>query len=95
MTLQSQSGTLPPPRSKKEVPPRRLPHTIRSLLTQREEDVLEFVVLRRTNKEIAVQLGISVGTVKTHVHSLLRKTNCHSRRLLVLSTESYAQDSNL
>ena len=60
---------------------------IQSLITQREEDVLRLIVLRKANKEIAAELGISVGTVKTHVHSLLRKTGAASRRFLALLKE--------
>lgn len=46
-------------------------------LTEREADVYE--LLRLTNKEIASRLGLSVSTVKNHVHSLLTKLGVHRR----------------
>jgi DNA-binding NarL/FixJ family response regulator len=42
-------------------------------LTGREREVLLGVVRGRTNKEIAVELGISHRTVETHRESLMRK----------------------
>jgi len=42
-------------------------------LTQRELEVLELIVAGRSNAEIAEKLYITVGTVKTHVRSILNK----------------------
>ncbi len=42
-------------------------------LTPREREILTFVVRGASNKEIARRLGISVATVKNHVHHLLDK----------------------
>lgn len=50
-----------------------------SELTRRERDVLRQVATNRTNAEIADQLEISVGTVKTHVHNILSKLDVSSR----------------
>jgi DNA-binding NarL/FixJ family response regulator len=42
-------------------------------LTGREREVLQGIANGRTNKEIAVELGISHRTVETHRESLMRK----------------------
>jgi two-component system, NarL family, nitrate/nitrite response regulator NarL len=44
-----------------------------SLLTIREEQVLQLIAAGLSNKEIARRLNIGLGTTKTHVHNLLRK----------------------
>ena len=48
-------------------------------LTEREKDVLEFVVKGLSNKEVARALNISEGTVKIHVSNILGKLNVSSR----------------
>jgi DNA-binding NarL/FixJ family response regulator len=42
-------------------------------LTSRELEVLESIAAGCTNMEIAEQLFITSGTVKTHVHNILSK----------------------
>ncbi|GAB3374102.1 hypothetical protein GCM10027431_26380 [Lysobacter rhizosphaerae] len=42
-------------------------------LTRRESDVLRLIGRGLTNKEIARELGLSVATVKHHVHNVLEK----------------------
>jgi len=48
-------------------------------LTRREREVLELVAQELTNREIADRLYVSVGTVKSHVHKILRKLSVRSR----------------
>jgi two-component system NarL family response regulator len=48
-------------------------------LTRREIQVLQFVADGNGNKEIAVALSISEGTVKTHVSSILAKLDAADR----------------
>ncbi len=48
-------------------------------LTGREREVLHWVVLGRTNREIARQLGIAEVTVKLHVSSALQKLGASDR----------------
>jgi len=49
-------------------------------LTRREREVLGLVQQGLTNQEIAGTLVIELGTVKNHVHNILRKLNVNSRR---------------
>jgi two-component system nitrate/nitrite response regulator NarL len=51
----------------------------RSPLTSRESEIVRLIDLGLSNKEIAVQLGIEVATVKNHVHNLLEKLRVHRR----------------
>jgi len=48
-------------------------------LTEREMEVLELIGKDLTNQEIADRLVIEVGTVKNHVHNILKKLNVSSR----------------
>jgi DNA-binding NarL/FixJ family response regulator len=48
-------------------------------LTERELDVLRRIVAGRSNKEIAADLRITEGTVKTHVNHVLDKLGVHDR----------------
>ena len=49
------------------------------MLTTRELDVLRLIGDGRANKEIAVGLGLSERTVRTHVSSILGKLGFSSR----------------
>ena len=48
-------------------------------LTQRELEILEFIVTGCSKREIAEKLTITVGTVTTHVSSILNKLCVCSR----------------
>jgi DNA-binding NarL/FixJ family response regulator len=50
-----------------------------SELTPRELEVLELISDGLTNQEIADELYIEVGTVKNHVHNILKKLDVASR----------------
>jgi len=50
-----------------------------TLLSAREQEVLDYLVEGLCNKAIARKLEISVGTVKVHVKHLLHKLDLHSR----------------
>lgn len=49
-------------------------------LTPREYEVLQLIGQGLSNQEIADQLVIEVGTVKNHVHSILKKLGVNSRQ---------------
>jgi DNA-binding NarL/FixJ family response regulator len=48
-------------------------------LTHREGDILREMMLGRSNKHIAIALNVAIGTVKTHVKSILDKLDATSR----------------
>jgi DNA-binding NarL/FixJ family response regulator len=48
-------------------------------LTDRERQVLELILMARSNREIALELGIEERTVKAHVGRLMRKTGADNR----------------
>lgn len=48
-------------------------------LTAREEQVLQLLLLARSNREIAEELGIEERTVKAHVGKLMRKIGAENR----------------
>ena len=52
-------------------------------LSEREREVLRFLLEEKTNQEIADELCISDGTVKYHIHNLLQKTGCPNRLKLI------------
>jgi DNA-binding NarL/FixJ family response regulator len=56
-------------------------------LTEREREIVQWVIQGMTNKEIAVRLGISEKTVKSHLHSIFGKLKV-SRRVQLLRLPS-------
>jgi DNA-binding NarL/FixJ family response regulator len=62
----------------------RKPIDIADPITERELEVLEAISGGLSNAEVAEKLFVSVSTVKTHVASLLAKTNCRDRVQLVI-----------
>jgi LuxR family transcriptional regulator, maltose regulon positive regulatory protein len=48
-------------------------------LSERELEVLQLIAAGKTNRRIATELYVSVGTVKTHLNNLYRKLDAHSR----------------
>jgi DNA-binding CsgD family transcriptional regulator len=48
-------------------------------LTRRELEVVRFLAVGRTNREIAHELFLSPRTVDMHVRNILRKLDCNSR----------------
>jgi len=54
------------------------------LLTSREREILQLVAERKSTKEIALALNISVYTIETHRRNLHEKLNLHSLAELIL-----------
>jgi LuxR family maltose regulon positive regulatory protein len=50
-----------------------------ALLSQRELQVLELIATGMTNREIAAELCIAVGTVKGHTNKIYGKLDVHTR----------------
>lgn len=48
-------------------------------MSERELEVLALIAAGKSNPRIATELFVAVGTVKTHVKSIYRKLDAHSR----------------
>lgn len=48
-------------------------------LSTREQDVLELLAAGLSNAQMAAQLVVTVGTIKTHIKSIYGKLGVHSR----------------
>ena len=55
----------------------------RKFLTPRQREVIQLIAEGRSNKEVAVALGMSVKTAETHRANLMRRLGCHSVSELV------------
>lgn len=64
--------------------------TTQPQLTLREKQVLELILMARSNREIAAELGIEERTVKAYVGRLMRKTGADNRIKLSRSPVSLA-----
>src|SRR5918994_174638 len=49
------------------------------VLSERELEVLQLIAAGKSNRRIASELFVSLGTVKTHINNLYRKLDSHSR----------------
>lgn len=58
--------------------------TIPDDLTKREIAIMKLVGEGKTNKEIAQDLYLSIGTVKNHLTTILQKLNCRDRTQLAI-----------
>jgi DNA-binding CsgD family transcriptional regulator len=47
-------------------------------LTDREKILIKMIVDEKTNKEIAVELGLSIRTVENHRYRMMKKLNLRS-----------------
>jgi two-component system nitrate/nitrite response regulator NarL len=63
------------------------------VLSPRELDVALLVARGHSNKQVARALGVTEGTVKLHMHSILRKLRAESRYTLILQAQSNVQQS--
>jgi DNA-binding NarL/FixJ family response regulator len=71
----------------RKVEPKSNPQEL-TQLTPREQEVLRLIALGSTNRDIAQQLYISEGTVKTHVTHLLNRLNLRNRSQLAIYAHS-------
>ncbi|MBV8500131.1 MAG: response regulator transcription factor [Paucibacter sp.] len=81
LLLRSNGEDRPAPSSMKESPANN--PLIAKLLTPKERDVVRLLAKNQSNKEIALLLGISGETVKSHLRSIYAKLNAGSRKRAV------------
>ncbi|MFH2066233.1 MAG: response regulator transcription factor [Pseudomonadota bacterium] len=62
----------------------------KTMLTNRENEILSMVAGGLSNDQIAEKLCISPYTVKTHVHNILKKINASSRMQAMLWTMKHS-----
>ncbi|MBO6358018.1 response regulator transcription factor [Enterococcus casseliflavus] len=62
--------------------------------TQRETEIFELLLSHQTNQEIADQLFLSLGTVKTHVHNIFIKLDIKKRTEVSRLFETFKQTYN-
>jgi ATP/maltotriose-dependent transcriptional regulator MalT len=60
-------------------------------LSERELEVLRLVAMGKSNREIAVELVLALGTVKSHLHNIFQKLDARSRTQAI----ARARESNL
>ena len=53
-------------------------------LTPREQQILELIIQGKTGRQIAKQLFLAEGTVKTYVSLMLKKAGLNSRTALAI-----------
>jgi len=73
----------PPPRRGTKNQPRRGRISVGDL-SKRQAQVAELVAKGLHNSEIAARLGITVGTVKIHIHNIYNKQNLDRRAQLII-----------
>lgn len=56
----------------------------KNILTQREQEVFELLVLNKSTKEIAQFLGISEKTVRNHISNAMQKLGVKGRAQAVV-----------
>jgi DNA-binding NarL/FixJ family response regulator len=49
-----------------------------SFLTNREREILQLISEGKSTKEIAFKLAVSIKTIETHRHQIMKKLNLHS-----------------
>ena len=56
----------------------------KSILTKREKEVFEQLIINKTTKEIAELLGISEKTVRNHISNVMQKLGVKGRASAVV-----------
>jgi DNA-binding NarL/FixJ family response regulator len=59
-------------------------------LTRRQQQLIPLIAQGLTNKQIAAQLNLSEGTIKNHIHGILRKVGASDRLQVIDMTRLYS-----
>lgn len=60
-------------------------------LTEREREILEQLLVGKSQQEICEELVIAIGTVKTHVHNIYHKTEVTKRSQLMAKYQDFSE----
>lgn len=71
-----------------EIPPKTPLEQLTEQLTEREREVLRLLGDGFTSGEISLEMGITIGTVKTHVHHIFGKLEVNNRIKAVARAKS-------
>lgn len=55
----------------------------RNALTTREQDILRAIIDGKDNQNIASEMHLALGTVKSHTHNIFKKTGTKTRQELL------------
>jgi len=58
-------------------------------LTDREQEILVYLLQSRSQQEISDKLMIALGTVKTHIHNIYQKTESSSRNQIIAKYQTF------
>lgn len=70
-------------------------HELAHHLTPREDDVLRRIVRGEPTSQMAVQMGVSVSTVRSHVQNVLGKLGVNSRLAAIAFALNYGLETTL
>ena len=56
----------------------------KSILTNRQKEIFELLVLNKSTDEISNYLGISQKTVRNHISNVMQKLNVKNRSIAIL-----------
>jgi len=60
-------------------------------LTKRQKQVAKLLLKGQANRQIAGELGISVATVKDHVHAILKRLNMPTRAAMIAASRGVSK----
>lgn len=55
-----------------------------SLLTKREKEIFNLLIINKSTKQIAQKLNISEKTVRNHISNVIQKLDCNNRSCAIL-----------
>lgn len=57
---------------------------MKGILTKREKEIFEMLIINKTTKDIAVELDISEKTVRNHISNVMQKLSVKGRASAVV-----------